>query len=518
VILDDPRGAPATTRIGGRATLDGMLRQAARRRPDEVALLDPPNRESFTDGRPRSLTCAQADRVVSAIAGRLRRMGLNTDAIVGIQVANTVESVLTLLGVLRAGMIAMPLPMLWHRADVVAALSRVSASALIVSGRIGAVDHSELAMRAAAEVFPVRHVCGYGRDLPDGFLPLDDLFTAETLDPVPSLEEERAAAPGPAAHLAVITWDVCANGVVPVARSHAELIAGGLAVVLESRLEQNTVLLSTLTLSSFAALATTVVPWLALGGTLALHQPFDPEVFLAQIDMTAFDTVIVPGPLAAQLAEAGRLMASDVNMIGVWRAPERLARAPSWPAAKARMIDVQVFGEAGLFAARRGPDGKPEVIPFGVVSAPRDPKGTVVAVEIMATPSRTVALRGPMVPRVPFPPEAERVGLPHFRVAPSGFVDTGYSCRPNSPTMVLTAPPPGVVGIGGYRFIVRELHDFVNRVEDGGGTLAVLPDALAGHRLAGIAADHDVLEAGLAKLGANPLLVGAFRKRRRSAA
>ena len=68
MILHDPRGAPATTRIGGRATLDGMLRQAARRRPDEVALLDPPNRESFTDGRPRDLTYAQADRMVSAIA------------------------------------------------------------------------------------------------------------------------------------------------------------------------------------------------------------------------------------------------------------------------------------------------------------------------------------------------------------------------------------------------------------------------------------------------------------------
>ncbi|HKA78487.1 MAG TPA: class I adenylate-forming enzyme family protein [Xanthobacteraceae bacterium] len=518
MILEDPRGAPATSRIGGRATLDGMLRQAAKRRPAEIALVDPPNRESFTDGRPRTLTWAQADRVVSAIAGRLRRMGLNTDAIVGIQVANTVESVLTLLGVLRAGLIAMPLPMLWHRADAVAALSRVSASALIVSGRIGAVDHCELAMRAAAEVFPVRHVCGFGGNLPDGFIPLDDLFSADTLDPIPSLEDERAAAPGPAAHLAVITWDVYAQGLVPVARSHAELIAGGLAVVLESRLEQNTVLLSTLALSSFAALATTVVPWLALGGTLALHQPFDADVFLAQIDMMAFDTVVVPGPLAIQLAEAGRLMTSDVNIVGIWRAPERLARAPAWPTAKARMIDVPVFGEAGLFAARRDADGKPQVIPFGVVSAPREPKGTVVALEIMATASRTLALRGPMVPRAPFPPEAERVGLPHFKVAPSGFVDTGYACRPNSPTMVLTAPPQGLVSIGGYRFIVRDLHDFVDRVEDGGGTLAVLPDVLAGHRLAGIAADHDMLEAGLAKLGANPLLVGAFRKRRRSAA
>ena len=53
------------------ATLDQLLTQAAQRRPDEVALSDPPNRASFTDGMPRRLTYAQADRMVSAIAGRL---------------------------------------------------------------------------------------------------------------------------------------------------------------------------------------------------------------------------------------------------------------------------------------------------------------------------------------------------------------------------------------------------------------------------------------------------------------
>ena len=128
MILADPRSRPAAARIGGRATLDDLLRRAAQRRPDAIALIDPPNRESFTDGQPRQLTYAQADRMVSAIAGRLRRMGLHTDAVVGIQIANTVESVLTLLGVLRAGLIAMPLPLLWRRAEAVAALSRVGAT------------------------------------------------------------------------------------------------------------------------------------------------------------------------------------------------------------------------------------------------------------------------------------------------------------------------------------------------------------------------------------------------------
>src|SRR5262249_55089008 len=160
-------------------TLDELLRRAALRRPHEAALLDPPNRTSFTSGKPHRLTYAQADRMVSAIAGRLRRMGLFTDAIVGLQIANTGQSVLTLLVVLRAGLIAMRLPLLWRRAEAVAALGRIGAHALIVSGRIGAVDHYDLAMQIAAEIFPVRYVCGYGDNAPDGLIPFDDLFTVE---------------------------------------------------------------------------------------------------------------------------------------------------------------------------------------------------------------------------------------------------------------------------------------------------------------------------------------------------
>src|SRR5215831_16659846 len=179
MILPDPRGPPSTTRIGARATLDQLLHRAAQRRPDAIALSDPPNRATFTDGAPRQLTFAQADRIVSAIAARMRRLGLATDAVVGIQMANTVESVLTLLGVLRAGLVAMLLPLLWRRVEAVAALSRVGAHALIVSGRVDAVDHFDLAMQIAVEIFPIRQVCGYGQSIPDGVVAFDDLFGAE---------------------------------------------------------------------------------------------------------------------------------------------------------------------------------------------------------------------------------------------------------------------------------------------------------------------------------------------------
>jgi hypothetical protein len=406
--------------------------------------------------------------------------------------------------------------LLWRRAEAVAALNRVGVHALIVSGRIGAVDHYDLAMRIAVEIFPIRHVCGYGRAAPDGVVAFDDLFSADDLDPVPPLEGERAEEPS--AHVAVVTWDVGPEGPIPVARSHAELIAGGLAIVLEGRLPQDAVNLSTLTMSSFASLGAAVVPWLLLGGTLVLHQPFDADALLDQFKMLAVDTIVIPGPLAPQLAQGGYFSSERLrSVIGVWRAPERLARAPSWHEA-IRMVDVQAFGETGLLAAARGADGKPARTAFGTVYAPRGSKGTVVAAEVAITGHGTVALRGPMVPRASFPRGAERSGQPCFRLAADGFADTGYRCHADRTEMTITAAPPGMVGVGGYRFVMDELQAIVKCIDDGAATLAVLPDALAGNRLAVSCADPDTTRASLTDAGASPLLVEAFEGRPRSAA
>src|SRR5262249_9760541 len=168
----------ATVAKVGRSTIDDVFRRAAARRPDAIALADPPNRAAVTDGAPRRLTFAEADRMISAVALRLRRLGLGIDQVVGVQMADTVDAVVTLLGILRAGLIAAPLPLLWRQADCVAALNRIGARALIVNRRIGAVDHGELAMNVAAEVFEIRQVGAFGDDLPDGVIGFDDLYAA----------------------------------------------------------------------------------------------------------------------------------------------------------------------------------------------------------------------------------------------------------------------------------------------------------------------------------------------------
>jgi len=157
MILGETPSAASTA-----ATLDDLFRRAGVRHPDALALADPPNRQNFADGIPRALSFAQADRAISAIAARLRGLGLQTDSAVAIQLPNIVESIVAFLGVLRAGMIALPLPLLWRQEEIVSALRQVGVKAIIGSSRFGQTDQIEIAMQSAVELFSVRHVCGFG--------------------------------------------------------------------------------------------------------------------------------------------------------------------------------------------------------------------------------------------------------------------------------------------------------------------------------------------------------------------
>jgi hypothetical protein len=375
-------------------------------------------------------------------------------------------------------------------------------------------------LQAAAETFQIRFVCGFGQDLPDGVISLDEMFETEFPEALPALEE-RPYPPGPAAHLAVVTWDTSAEGPMPVARSHAELAAGGLAVLLESRLKQEATILTTLTMSSFAGLASSLLPWLLVGGTLVLHHPFDPQAFLNQQQSHVIDALVLPGPLVAPLIESGALVTGPRlgSVIAVWPAPDRLLRAPVWQDSTTDLIDVQAFGEIGVVAARRGTGGAPGVLSFGPQAVPRGTKGGVIIGEVRATADGTIAMRGPMVPRFPFPPGVEQTSLPQLKTAAGGFVDTKFTCRTeqdNSP-MVVTAPPPGTVNVGGYRFMMRDLQDLVAEV-DVGATLVAVPDITMGHRLAGSASDLAGVRKALVGRGVNPLLINAFLEPQTSAA
>lgn len=464
-----------------RTTLDDLFRRAAVCNPDAVALADPDDRVHFTDGEPRQLTYAQTDRIVWAIAARLRALGLQTDAVIGVQLPNTVEGILTLLGILRAGMIPALLPMLWRETEIVAALSGVSAKAIVTASRIGAADHCSIAGRVAAGLFSIRQVCAFGSNIPDGIVPLDDAFAADaTMQPPPQRDGN------PAAHVAAITFEPATRGLLPVPRTHVQLIAAGSAIATgaELALAQEAVLLSATPPSSFAGLAVTLMPWLITGGQLVLHQPFEPRLFRYRIAAQDCDAVIVPGPLAAAFAD----IRSDTQLVALWRSPERRDEA----ALPRSILDVTAFGEFGLHVAARQANEQIPPLPLGQVT------GTL---ETRRSAKGTLLLRGPMV---------AAPGLDTADIPADGFVDTRYPCRidPDTGALIITGPQAGMLGIGGYRIARSEIDAFAAALSVD-NPIAALPDALLGQRLRGRTGDPAAVRA--AARSANPLIAGAFR-------
>ncbi|MGC2811514.1 MAG: class I adenylate-forming enzyme family protein [Bradyrhizobium sp.] len=488
-------------------TLDGLFRRVLARQPDALALLDPLNKSRLTGQAPKRLTFAQADQAISALAAHFIEAGLPANSVVAVQLPNTVDFMLTVLAAHRAGLIVALVPLLWRQAELTVALSRTGARAIVTASKIDGVSHADLAMNAAVEAFSVRHVCGFGGDLPDGMASLDQAIANPSTTTRAVTQDGRRAA--------MISFDVTAEGFRAVPRSHLSLVAGGLAVFLESALPLGTTILSAFAPSSFAGLASSLVAWLLSGGTLALHHPFDGEVLEQQINEDGCDTLVAPAPLVMRLAEIEMTerLPTLRRVIGLWRAPEQIASSAPWTVAHATLTDVYLFGEAGLFGARRMADGAPAAILPGPHGAPRDVAGSSIAGETLITPRGTLALRGPMVTVAAYGPAAPP-GDPLVAQPSRDYVDTDYAARLDRSTgaISITAPPPGIMAVGGYRFLSQDLQEWTKRLGQG-ALLTALPDRLSGHRLAGRAQDNARARDALAELGLNPLMVEAFRDR-----
>ncbi len=489
-------------------TLDTLFKRILARQPDALALVDPPNKQRVTGQPPKRLTYAQADRMISSLAAHFVESGLPSNSVIAVQLPNTIEFALTILAAFRAGLVVAVLPLLWRQSELTMALNRTAARAIVTSSKVDGVVYSDLAMNAAAEAFSIRHVCGFGSDLPEGMASLDNAIFRESLIARAVIEDGRKAA--------LISFDMTADGFRPVPRAHLGLIAGGLAISLESDVPQGATVLSAFSPMSFAGLVSSLSVWLLSGGTLVLHHPFDDEVLDQQINELKCDTLIAPAQLALRLDEldlAGRLP-SLRNVIGLWRTPEQVTASACWSAQPATLTDVYLFGEAGLFGARRiAEDGSPALIKQGPHGAPREMPGSSISGEILLTPRGTLGLRGPMVPvaaYAPPPPPSDSL----IAAQPRDYVDTDYAARLDRTTRAIniTAPPSGIMAVGGYRFLGQDLQEWARRLGQG-ALLTALPDRLSGHRLAGRAADNARARDALTELGLNPLMVEAFRDR-----
>ncbi len=471
VILTRAFNAPESNGLGEDVTIDALLRRHAAMNPSGRAAIDPADRPVFTDGAPRRMTWEQLDREVERVSTGLRALALGRDALIAIQMPNIVEGIVAFLAVLRAGYIPTVLPLAWRRREIAQALTRVGAKAAITVCRAGPVAHAEVISFAAIDAFTLRFVLAFGRTVPDGVISIDDHLD-ELRRPDLRPETDRGGKAG--RHVALVTWDGTPSGFAPVARTHGEVIAAGMAHMLQAGLTGNDVIATTLLGSSIAAIATGLMSSLLSGAPLVLHQPFSSRVLAGSLVTESVTHVVLPGAAAAGFARAARLPTRPLRSVAaVWRTGETPGKIA--PGGTTTVVDVMTFGEVGLVTASRDGVLRAAGLPFGAVQSPRGNPRAPSLVQTKLTGKGHVALRGALVPSGNLP------GEPSLSIDNEGWADTGIPGSLYAGEIRIGAARNGVARIGGLPFPRPALEEFFRMASSSSGAaLALHRDPLFG--------------------------------------
>ncbi|MFZ2177870.1 MAG: AMP-binding protein, partial [Rhodococcus sp. (in: high G+C Gram-positive bacteria)] len=162
-------------------TWSERLDEHCRERPDVLALVDAPNRLSFTTGAPRRLTWAEVGIEVERLARVLFAHGVSAGTVVGVQLPNVVELPMIYLAVAQLGGIVTPFPVQYRSHE----LERMGAAAgmQVFVTASEAVSRPLAAEAAALDVPTLRHVLAFGDRAGEGFELIDQHLAAQHPDP-----------------------------------------------------------------------------------------------------------------------------------------------------------------------------------------------------------------------------------------------------------------------------------------------------------------------------------------------
>jgi non-ribosomal peptide synthetase component E (peptide arylation enzyme) len=470
---------PASRRGAGRDPIDEMVRRHAERRPEAVALIDPADKTRFCDGEPRRMTWADVEAAVAAVASRLRDLGLSTDNTVVLQGPNISELLIAILGCQRAHLIPVLLPSGWRNREAVAAVERVGARAILAATRAGPHRPAEELRHVAAENFSVRFVCGFGAEMPDGVISFNDCMEMRLLEP--AAQQPRLG--NPAEQVAITTWDCGARGPYPAPRSHNEGLALGHMVRSELDLCADDILLSSLSPSGIAGLATGLLPWVLSGCTLVLNQGLSLESMAAQIDGDRVTHCVLPAVAARAMLQEGLLAAAHLAQVAAITRSFGLAEA-----LPEGSREIAAFGELALLPMTRR-DGLAS-IPLGRIENAAEEAAPLL--ETGLTRDGMLAVRGACVPRAAFPGNDKGIAYP---LESDDWIATGFPARVEGAALVVTGGRRDVASIGGETLALAAVEALYSDVDAAlGVTARAVADPILGERL--------VLEAMPAHAGA----------------
>lgn len=324
-------------------------------RPDAVAVVDPANRATLTDGEPQRWTWSELGERVGRLAAVLRAQGIGPDDVVGIQLPNTVELVACYLAIARIGAIASPFPVQFREHELGTLAPLAGVKAFVTATRIGDRRNADAIVKLRAELGTPGPVLAWGEDPP-----------ADAVALVPGTAAADPRAPAADVHpndCVTICWTSGTESVPKgVPRCHADWIAIAWASVDAPALTADDVLLNPFPMVNMAGIGGMLVPWLLTGARLVQHHPFDLPTFLGQVAAERVTYTVAPPALLMMLLANEQILEradiSSLRVIGSGSAPLAPAMIAGWK--QKHGIDV-----TNLFGSNEGVAliGDPATIP-----------------------------------------------------------------------------------------------------------------------------------------------------------
>jgi hypothetical protein len=351
-------------------SLTGLFRGSLAIRPDLPALVEAPC-PAHPEGR--SVSFVSAAMAIEGLKLRLMGLGIPDGAVVGLQGANSVETVLALLALLEAELRPLLLPHSLSQMAVSEALARAGARGLVMADAGPGPDQAGTFVKAIRALPGIRFVAAFGDRSPPGSVPLCGLAELEALGAVSGTTAPEPAAPE------ILTVETIGTSPLVVAHRQEALVATALHLVVTAGTAPDSPVLTTLPPTTQAGLVTGLVPALIGGAALHLVPVFNGAAFLAAMAAAGRCQLVVPSFLEPALA-GERLTGSRSlsSTLFLHRPPARLEPLAVPAGAESPVVDVLGLGERATVGAARAPDGEPR-LRIGSVRVPESADGWLVA-------------------------------------------------------------------------------------------------------------------------------------------
>ncbi len=285
--------------LWGDTRLSDLFLRNVERHSDRTALVDAPNRQSFTDGAPRRLSYRELSDLTNLLSRQLLSIGLAKDDILVVQLPNVAELVVTYLAAWQIGVIVSPVPIQFREHELRHILKLLRPRAFVTCSDFKSFDQARLAVACRGGLDYDILVWG-DRVAPDHFSLNRLLEEAQRAggSAGADLEAYLQGTPMSADDTATICWTSGTEGVPKgVPRSHNHWIAIGHGTFDAAAVQLGDVLLNPFPMVNMASIGGLFLSWLQAAARLVLHHPLDLPVFLRQIAEENVQHTVAPPAL-----------------------------------------------------------------------------------------------------------------------------------------------------------------------------------------------------------------------------